>query len=56
MRCGFAIDQDAVKELETAEESTTETSGDGDLELALKIVRAMREDEEGLEGFIDGFG
>lgn len=52
MRCGQALDIDAAEEVETAEEATTETADDDDLQLALQVVEAMRSDREEVEAFV----
>lgn len=46
MRCGQALDIDAAKEVETAEDATTENADDENLQLALQVVEAMRSDSD----------
>ena len=54
MRCGQALDIDAAKEVETAEEATTENADDEDLQLALQVVEAMKRDRDEVESFVAG--
>lgn len=53
MRCGFALDMDAAEEVEVAEESTTESADEEDLQLAQEIATAIKENPEGLEDFLE---
>ncbi len=52
MRCGQALDIDAAEEVESAQEATTETAEDDDLQMALQVVEAMRTDREEVESFV----
>jgi len=54
MRCGFALDVDAAEEIEKVEEETTRTAEADDLELAQKLVQAMRDDPELVEEVLEG--
>jgi len=45
-RCGFALDVDAAEEIEKVEEEATRTAEADDLELAQKLVAAIRDDPE----------
>ena len=46
MRCGFALDVDAAEEVERVEEETTESAEPEELEVAQKLVQAMRDNPE----------
>lgn len=56
MRCGQALDVDAAEEVETAEEATTENADEEDIQLALRLVEAMRSDREEVETFVADLG
>lgn len=45
-RCGFALDIDAAEEVEEVEEKTAETAEPDELEVAQKLVKAMKDDPE----------
>jgi len=53
MRCGFALDVDAAEEIEKVEEETTQRAEADDLELAQKLVKAMRDEPEALEEVLE---
>ena len=53
-RCGFALDVDAAEEVEKVEEETAETAEADDLELAQKLVQAMREEPELVDEVLEG--
>jgi len=53
-RCGFALDIDAAEEVEEVEEETTERAEADDLELAQRLVRAMRGEPELVEEVLEG--
>ena len=52
MRCGQALDINAAEEVEMAEDATTESAEDEDLQLALQVIKAMRADRDGVEEFV----
>lgn len=52
-RCGFALDQETAAEVEEAEDSSTESAGPEQMELALKIARVMNEDPEAVDEFLE---
>ena len=52
MRWGQALDIDAAEELETAEEATTAIADDEDLQLAMRVVKAMRTERDEVDSFI----
>jgi integrase len=49
MRCGQALDIDAAEEVEIAQEATTKSVDDEDLQLALQVVKAMQTDRDEAE-------
>jgi len=48
-RCGFALDIDAAEEVEEVEEKTAESAEPEELEVAQKLVRAMKDEPELVE-------
>ncbi|MFB6185313.1 MAG: hypothetical protein ABEI86_00395, partial [Halobacteriaceae archaeon] len=52
-RCGAALDKETANEVETAEEEVESSADEEDLELALKLVEAMRSDRDQVEEFAD---
>jgi len=54
MRCGFALDVDAAEEIEKVEKETTQRAEADDLELAQKLVQAMREEPELMDEVLEG--
>lgn len=46
MRCGFALDMDAAEEVERVEEDTAKTAGPEEVEVAQKLIDAVRDDPE----------
>lgn len=52
-RCGHALEVDAVEELETAEQKTTDAADSGEVELAMKIAKAIREGDDDVAEFVE---
>lgn len=52
MRCGQPLNIDAAEEVEMAEDATTESAADEDLQFALQVVKSMRADRDEAEEFV----
>lgn len=52
-RCGAALDEDTANLVAVAEQKTTESAEESDLELALDLARAIGNDREAVQSFIE---